>query len=95
MPKISKESLEAQDFGALEVHEGEVADYTVNFLSFRETQDMTPMHGPARWALPVSALGVCAQRQADVAFCRPRGGVRGGRCVLRRAGSRSDLRSGH
>lgn len=43
MPKISKESVEAQDFGALEVHEGEVADYTVNFLSFRETQDMTPM----------------------------------------------------
>ena len=43
MPKISKESLEAQDFGALGVHEGEVADYTVNFLSVRETQDLTPM----------------------------------------------------
>ena len=45
MPKISKESVEAQDFGALEVREGEVADYTVNFLSFRETQDMAPMFG--------------------------------------------------
>ena len=29
MPKISKESLEAQDFGGVEVHEGEAGDYTV------------------------------------------------------------------
>jgi hypothetical protein len=43
MPKISKEALEAQDFGPVEVHEGEVGDYTVDFLLFKETQDMTPM----------------------------------------------------
>jgi hypothetical protein len=45
MPKISKESLEAQDFGPVEVYEGEIGDYTVNFLSFKETQDMAPMFG--------------------------------------------------
>jgi hypothetical protein len=43
MPKISKDSLEAQDFGGVEVREGEVGDYTVDFLSFTETQDMTPL----------------------------------------------------
>jgi hypothetical protein len=43
MPKVSKESLEAQSFGGLEDHQGEVADYTVNFLSFTETQDWAPM----------------------------------------------------
>ena len=43
MPKMSKESLESQDFGALLVREGEVGDYTVHFLSFRETQDFAPM----------------------------------------------------
>ena len=43
MPKISKESLEAQDFPGVEVHEGEIGDYTVNFLSFTETEDTTPM----------------------------------------------------
>src|SRR5262245_27176859 len=43
MPKVSKASLEAQDFGGVEVREGEAGDYTIDFLSFRETQDMTPM----------------------------------------------------
>jgi hypothetical protein len=43
MPKISKQSIEAQNFGAVEVHEAELGDYTVDFLSFRETQDMAPM----------------------------------------------------
>jgi hypothetical protein len=43
MPKISKESLEAQDFGGVEVRTGEVGAYTVNYLSFSETQDMTPL----------------------------------------------------
>ena len=43
MPKISKDSLEAQDFGGVQVREGEIGDYTVDFLSFTETQDMAPM----------------------------------------------------
>ena len=43
MPKISKENLDAQDFGAVEVHTGDLGDYTVDFVSFRETQDMAPM----------------------------------------------------
>jgi mannose-6-phosphate isomerase-like protein (cupin superfamily) len=43
MPKISKETVEGQDYGGVEVHEGEVGEYTVNILSFQETQDMTPM----------------------------------------------------
>jgi hypothetical protein len=45
MPKLSKDSLEAQDFGPVEVHEGEAGDYTVSFVSFKETQDMAPMFG--------------------------------------------------
>jgi hypothetical protein len=43
MPKISKQNIEAQNFGAVEVREAELGDYTVDFLSFRETQDMAPM----------------------------------------------------
>jgi hypothetical protein len=43
MPKISKESVEAQDFGAVQVHEAELDDYTVSIVSFQETQDMAPM----------------------------------------------------
>ena len=45
MPKVSKESIELQDFGPVEVREGEIGDYTVDFLSFKETQDMAPMFG--------------------------------------------------
>ena len=43
MPKISKGSSEAQDYGPVEVHEAELEEYTVNIISFRETQDMAPM----------------------------------------------------
>ena len=43
MPKISKASVKVQDFGSFDVREGEVGDYTVDILSFRETQDMTAM----------------------------------------------------
>ncbi len=45
MPKLSKDSLEAQDFGSVEVREGEAGDYTVSFVSFKETQDTAPMLG--------------------------------------------------
>ena len=45
MPKLSKDSLEAQDFGPVELHEGEAGDYTVSFVSFKETQDTAPMLG--------------------------------------------------
>jgi hypothetical protein len=34
MPKISKESVESQDYGGVEVHEGEIGEYTVNILRF-------------------------------------------------------------
>jgi hypothetical protein len=43
MPKISKTSVEGQDFGPVKVHEADLDGYTVNFLSFEETQDMAPM----------------------------------------------------
>jgi hypothetical protein len=43
MPKVSKESLEEQDFGPVLVREGEIGDFTVDFLSFKETEDMTAM----------------------------------------------------
>ena len=70
MPKVSKASLEAQDFGALEVREGEVGDYTVDFLSFRETQDMTPMFtGLPDGRCQCPPLGSCPHRHADLA-CR-------------------------
>lgn len=45
MPKMSKAILDAQDFGPVEVHEGVAGDYTVSFVSFKETQDMAPMFG--------------------------------------------------
>ena len=45
MPKVSKESIELHDFGPVEVREGEIGDYTVDFLSFKETHDMAPMFG--------------------------------------------------
>jgi hypothetical protein len=43
MPKVSKDSLEPQQDGGSEFREGEVGDYTVDFLSFTETSDWTPM----------------------------------------------------
>jgi len=45
MPKISKDTLDAQDFGPVLVHEGEAGDFTVSFVSFKATQDMEPMFG--------------------------------------------------
>ena len=45
MPKLSKDSLEAQDFGPVEVREGEAGEYTISYVSFKETQDMGPMFG--------------------------------------------------
>ena len=35
MPKISKDSVEGQDYGGVEVHEGEVGEYTVNIFRSR------------------------------------------------------------
>ena len=43
MPKISKATTEAEDFGGVVLHQGEVGEYTVTILSFRETQDAAPM----------------------------------------------------
>jgi hypothetical protein len=43
MPKLSKTTAEQQDFGAVKVHEAELDGYTVNIVSFEETQDMAPM----------------------------------------------------
>jgi hypothetical protein len=43
MPKISKTSVEQQDFGPVKVYEAELNGYTVNIVSFEETQDMAPM----------------------------------------------------
>lgn len=43
MPKASKESAEAEDFGAAVDRTAHLGDYTVNFVSIRETHDLAPM----------------------------------------------------
>jgi hypothetical protein len=43
MPKVSKNSVEAQDHGLVLVYEGEVDGHTVNFVTFREDIDHTPL----------------------------------------------------
>ena len=47
MPKISKTSVEQQDFGPAHVHEGDVEGYTISFGAFDETIDMQPMFAGA------------------------------------------------
>ncbi len=43
MPRVSKDSVEAQDHGQVLVYEGEVDGHTVNFVTFREDIDHTPL----------------------------------------------------
>ena len=43
MPKISKETAEAQISGPVEDHSGELDGYTVNLLSFNDDIDGTPL----------------------------------------------------
>ena len=43
MPKFSKDSLEAQDFGPVEDREAEVDGYTFNYTVFKQDIDAKPL----------------------------------------------------
>ena len=43
MPKVSKESAEAIDYGPVEDRHAELDGYTVNFTAFRQDIDSTPL----------------------------------------------------
>jgi hypothetical protein len=43
MPKISRESAQVEDHGAVEDRHEDIDGYTVNFVSFRQDMDGTPM----------------------------------------------------
>jgi hypothetical protein len=43
MPKISKDSVEAQDHGPVLEYSGEFDGYTVNFVTFKDDMDQSPM----------------------------------------------------
>jgi mannose-6-phosphate isomerase-like protein (cupin superfamily) len=43
MPKVSKDSARSADHGPVVDHTGELDDYTVNFVSFRQDVDATPL----------------------------------------------------
>jgi hypothetical protein len=43
MPKISKQTAEAQDFGLAVDHTGDIAGHTVNLVSIRETHTLADM----------------------------------------------------
>jgi hypothetical protein len=43
MPKVSRESAQVEDHGAVEDRHDELDGYTVNFVSFRQDVDGTPM----------------------------------------------------
>ena len=43
MPKVSKQSAQVEDHGAVEDRHADIEGYTVNFVSFREDVDGTPL----------------------------------------------------
>jgi hypothetical protein len=43
MPKVSRDSAQVDDHGAVEDRHGELDGYTINFVSFRQDIDGTPM----------------------------------------------------
>jgi mannose-6-phosphate isomerase-like protein (cupin superfamily) len=43
MPKVSRDSAQVEDHGAVEDRHGDIDGYTVNFVTFREDIDATPM----------------------------------------------------
>ena len=43
MPKISRETAQVDDYGPVEDRHGEIGDYSVSFVSFREDIDATPL----------------------------------------------------
>jgi hypothetical protein len=43
MPKVSKETATGEDHGVVVAHSGQLDDYTVNFVTFREDLDHTPL----------------------------------------------------
>jgi hypothetical protein len=43
MPKVSKQSAQVEDHGAVEDRHGDIEGYTVNFVSFRQDVDGTPL----------------------------------------------------
>ena len=43
MPKVSRESAQVADHGMVEDRHGEIDGYTVNFVTFRQDVDATPL----------------------------------------------------
>jgi mannose-6-phosphate isomerase-like protein (cupin superfamily) len=43
MPKVSRESAQVDDHGMVEDRHGEIDGYTVNFVTFRQDVDATPL----------------------------------------------------
>jgi hypothetical protein len=43
MPKVSRDSAQIDDHGPVEDRHADIEGYTVNFVSFRETIDATPL----------------------------------------------------
>ena len=43
MPKVSRESAELHDYGVVEERKAEIEDNTIQFLTFREDADGTPL----------------------------------------------------
>ena len=62
MPKVSKDSAtQGGEFGPVTDRSDQLDGYTVNFTSFREDIDATPLHeGASGRPLPVPALGLRA-----------------------------------
>jgi hypothetical protein len=43
MPSVSKQSAEAKDHGPVLDHSDDIESYTVNFVTFRQDMDQTPL----------------------------------------------------
>ena len=86
MPKVSKESAaHVDEYGIAEDRHEEIDGFAVSFVSIREEMDLAPMLK----GLP----GLRLQGPPDVAHRRSRGGLPGGRRVLRPAGPCAEGRS--
>ena len=88
VPKVSKDGGKSVDHGPVVDCSGELDNYTVNFVSFRQDIDATTAaEGLARRPLPVPALGLCRDG------ARPGTGAASARRCSRRA-TRSIYRQG-
>ena len=98
MPKVSKESAtQGGEFGPVSIGPRQLDGYTVNFTSFREDIDATPlMKGLPDDRCQCPHWGYVLKRQDDLSLRRSRGGLRGRRRLLHAARPRPGAaRAGH